>query len=276
MNDKSSFKLVSWLANDNDSSVSDKLKIEQATKQIDHLIVALEGITQYDERIKLWKALLDVDEQQNERSPEFLAQVNIKHAFKSFLKNRRKEKIQVYRSIVIAGFMIMALSVLVFLILSILDNSNPNASVLSQVLFVLSTFGRVVGILIYSTVPTTEFDLFFMMSQPEHRVLKLTFSIICGIVFIVGPILYLQATGGYVFNYAVFAFIPIGVWMLFNVRPVSYENIVWQFLVVVVAIPLVCSVMFSGNSPIAYTYSAIYFACGVIEIIVILMLRRQN
>ena len=83
----------------------------------------IDSLRDTNEKKKLWRKLLHRDfEEYNFTSssseldnlPDALVSVNIKAAFKSFMKAREQEKRGVYRSIVLLGFGIMFLGVVLF------------------------------------------------------------------------------------------------------------------------------------------------------------------
>ena len=99
---------------------------------------------------------------------------SIKEMFESFFVERAKEKDRLYSAAVYFALVVTLASTFLQVLSSVYENSFRTSSDFNAVMTV-SNFCRVVGVSIYSTVPTDEFDLFEEMSREGNDRFKIVF-----------------------------------------------------------------------------------------------------
>ena len=146
---------------------------------------------------------------------------SIKEMFESFFVERAKEKDRLYSAAVYFALVVTLASTFLQVLSSVYENSFRTSSDFNAVMTV-SNFCRVVGVSIYSTVPTDEFDLFEEMSREGNDRFKITVSLLAGGATIIGSIL--SSIQEEIHETALM--IPIAIWYLFNIPfKVTYGQI---------------------------------------------------
>lgn len=237
------------------------IKNEQHRPIIFEIIVNDPNLMQYCDSSKLDEV----------RLAEHLSVLDIKLEFAMFFRERRHEKLELYRLVVVIGAWLVVISIIIIIAwgtLSILEDTWYSYDL--DVLQVVGAFFRVTGLSIYSTVPTYEFDLFYMMTRPNNWMFLWAF---CGVAtigcFIAGGT---QIIGGG-FGYAWFMLILVGLWWFANIVWTSF--VTYPRFVLLVQVFLIVSLTDQAFSDLSTAFSGstgnnyyivtpiLYFLCAL-------------
>ena len=151
--------------------------------------------------------------------------------FQTFLKERTTIKRNLYGQIVARSVSLSVLGLLLGVISGPIGNFF---GIFGQLLFVIGNMIRVIGVCIYSTVPTDEADFWRDIVKKEGKILRIFWTISISIACFGLAFLY-----SIPFYYGRYVYLPQGLWYLWNLHPeTTYDLMVVRTFLLFICAPV--------------------------------------